>query len=107
MIRFVFSALFMIAGLAMFTTSVVGNFRFSYILNRMQSSSLCDTFGTLLIVISLIIRNGWDITTAKLILMVAFLWFANPVSAHFLAKTEVISDDDIKEKCEVVHHDHI
>ncbi len=107
MIRFVLSAVFMVAGLIVFTASVVGNFRFSYILNRMQASSLCDTLGTLLIIISLVIANGFDVTSLKLGLMVLFLWFANPVSSHFLAKTEIISDETIKEKLEVVHHDDI
>ncbi len=107
MIRFLFSAIFMISGLVIFTTSVVGNFRCGYILNRMQAASISDTFGAMLIIISLIIANGFDITSLKLLLVMLFLWFANPVASHFLARTEIISDEKITEKCEVVHNDYI
>ncbi len=107
MIRFVFFAICMFLGMALFTASVVGNYRYGYVLNRMQAGSIADTLGAMLIIIALIIANGFDITALKLILVILFLWFANPVASHFLAKTEIISDEDIREKCEVVHNDHI
>ncbi len=107
MIRLIISAVLMILGLVVFTTSIVGNFRFAYVLNRMQASSLSDTLGAMLIILSLIVASGLTLTSLKLVLMIAFLWFANPVAGHFLAKTEIISDEKIKEKCEVVHFDDI
>lgn len=107
MIRFLLSAFIMLLGLLSFTTAAIGNYRFSYILNRMQASSISDTLGSALVIISLIIAKGIDITSAKLLLLVLFLWFANPVAAHFLAKTEIIVDENIKEQCEVVYNDSI
>ncbi len=107
MIRFVLFTICMFLGMALFTASVVGNYRYGYVLNRMQAGSISDTLGAMLIIIALIIANGFDITALKLILVILFLWFANPVASHFLAKTEIISDEDIREKCEVVHNDHI
>ena len=104
MISFIFSAVFMICGLIVLTAAV-SNFRFNYILNRMQASSISDTLGAFLIIMSIIIANGFDGVSLKLILVIAFLWFANPVASHFLAKTEIISDEDISKKCEVVNND--
>ena len=60
-----------------------------------------------LIIIGLIIVSGFNATTVKLIVMVMFLWFANPVSSHFLARTEIITNENIMQECEVVRHDSI
>lgn len=107
MIRFILAAVFLIAGLIVLAISAIGNYRFSYVLNRMQVSSISDTLGAMFIIIGLIIANGFNVTSLKLVLMILFLWFANPVASHFLAKTEVISNDDISKECEVVHNDDI
>ncbi|MGL5149771.1 MAG: cation:proton antiporter [Clostridium sp.] len=107
MIKLILAGLFLIAGLIVLIISSVGNYRFSFILNRMQVSSISDTLGAMFIIVGLIILSGFNMTSLKLVLMILFMWFANPVASHFLAKTEVISNDDIINECEVVHHDDI
>ncbi len=107
MIRFIFSAVFMILGLIICTIAVIGNFKYSHVLNRMQVAAIADTLGATFIIVSLIIANGLDILGLKLVLVLAFMWFVNPVSSHFLAKAEIITDEKITEKCEVKKNDSI
>ena len=107
MIKFIISAIFIAVGIFVLATAMVGNFRFGYVLNRMQVGATSDTLGSALIIIGLIIVSGLNATTVKLIIMVLFLWFANPVSSHFLARTEIISNENIMQECEVVRHDSI
>ena len=107
MIKFIISAIFIAVGIFVLATAMVGNFRFGYVLNRMQVGATSDTLGAALIIIGLIIVSGLNATTVKLIVMVLFLWFANPVSSHFLARTEIISNENIMQECEVVRHDSI
>lgn len=107
MIKFIISAIFIAVGIFVLATAMVGNFRFGYVLNRMQVGATSDTLGAALIIIGLIIVSGFNATTVKLIIMVLFLWFANPVSSHFLARTEIISNENIMQECEVVRHDSI
>lgn len=107
MIRYIISALFIVMGIAVLATAMVGNFRFGYVLNRMQVGATSDTLGAALIILGLIVASGIGATTVKLVVMVAFLWFANPVSSHFLARTEIISNEKITKECEVVRHDSI
>ncbi len=107
MIRFVLSAIFMLIGLIVITISVYGNFKYSYILNRMQVASISDTLGAMFIILSLLLYTGLDILGIKLILVIAFLWFANPVASHFLARTEIVSDDEITDKVEVIDNDYL
>ncbi len=107
MIRYIISALFIVMGIVVLAAAMVGNFRFGYVLNRMQVGATSDTLGAALIIFGLIVASGIGATTVKLVVMVAFLWFANPVSSHFLARTEIISNENITKECEVVRHDSI
>ncbi|MBP0980075.1 MAG: monovalent cation/H(+) antiporter subunit G [Oscillospiraceae bacterium] len=107
MIKYILSAVFIVMGIVVLATAMVGNFRFGYVLNRMQVGATSDTLGAALIIIGLILVSGFNATTVKLIVMVLFLWFANPVSSHFLARTEIITNENIMQECEVVRHDSI
>lgn len=107
MIRFIISAISIILGLIVIATAMVGNYRFGYVLNRMQVSATADTLGAFLVILGLVVAEGFSVITLKLVIMIAFLWFANPVSSHFLARTEIIANEKITEECEVVHNDDI
>ncbi|MFI3115418.1 MAG: monovalent cation/H(+) antiporter subunit G [Clostridia bacterium] len=107
MIRIIVASILMVLGLEVLLTAVIGNFRFAFVLNRMQASATADTLATLLVIGSLIVLSGFSWITVKLIMVIAFLWFANPVASHFLAKTEIIVNKDILDECEVVEYDNI
>ena len=105
MIRLIIAAPFILAGVAVIISALIGNFKFGYVLNRMQIGATADTLGTMLIIIGLIVIKGFEILTVKLVIMILFLWMANPVASHFLARTEIISNENIKEECEVCDTD--
>ena len=103
--RFIVAALLMVAGLSTLFATTVGLFRFNNVLNRINVAAKCDTFGVLLTFSSLIVMLGWDIASLKLILVIVFLWLANPVSGHLIAHLEVATNPDIREVCEVIPYD--
>ena len=105
MIRLILSALFVFAGVNVIVTALIGNYRFSYVLNRMQVGATVDTMGAILVLIGLIIKSGVNMISVILLIMIIFFWVAGPVSSHFLARTETISNPNILEECEVVSHD--
>lgn len=107
MIRLILSALFIFAGVNVIITALVGNFRFNYVLNRMQVGATADTMGAILVLIGLIIKTGLNMISVKLFIMIIFFWVASPVSSHYLARTEAIANENILEECEVVRHDNI
>ena len=94
---------FIIAGVIIIASAMVGNFRFGYVLNRMQVGATADTLGTMLVILGLIIISGINTISLKLVVMILFMWIANPVQSHFLARTEIISNEKITEECEVVN----
>ena len=103
--RFVLAALLMLGGLTTLFATALGIFRFDYVLNRIHVATKCDTFGVLLTFSSLALIFGWDMASLKLLLIICFLWIANPVSGHLIAHLEVVSNPKIRERCEVIRND--
>ena len=101
-IRFIFAALFIAAGVFSSITATFGVFKFKFIMNRMHSAAIGDTMAVFFIIIGLIIINGFNFLSLKLLLILLFFWFASPVSSHLLAKFEVAVDESVKDECEVI-----
>ena len=103
--RFILAALFMVAGLIVLFGATLGLFRFKYVLNRVHVTASSDTFGVLLTYISLMLIFGWNSSLLKLLIVIIFLWIANPVSSHLIAHIEIATNLRIDQECEVVRHD--
>lgn len=104
-LRFGVAALLMLGGLWALFTTTVGMFRFHYVLNRIHVAAKCDTFGVLLSLGSLMVMSGFTVTSLRLLLLIVFLWIANPVSSHLIAYLEVATNPKIEEECEVMFLD--
>lgn len=93
-IRFLVGATLIILGLLMFAVEVFGVFRFNYILNRMHSAAMGDTLSIASCLLGLMLICGFNFTSLKLFLVVAFLWFASPASSHLIARVEVVTNEE-------------
>lgn len=100
-IRFVLVSLFMVAALFTLLTGVLGAFRFKYVMNRMHAAAINDTLGILLATIALIIAQGPDFVSLKLLLAVVFLWLTSPVSSHLIARLEITVNENREKEMEV------
>ena len=101
-IRFGIAAVLILVGLFVIGVAIFGIFRFNFILNRMLIAAACDTLGTLMILLGLLILEGFSTMSLKLILIVGFMWLANPISSHLICKLEIETNEKIEEECEVV-----
>lgn len=93
-IRFLAGAVLLLMGLGIFLIEMIGVFRFKYVLNRMHAAAMGDTLGIGFSIIGLIVMNGLDFTSLKLLLVLAFLWFSSPASSHLIARLEVTTDEE-------------
>ncbi|MBQ9300974.1 MAG: monovalent cation/H(+) antiporter subunit G [Clostridia bacterium] len=91
-IRFILSAVLVLAGLLFVISSVVGVWRFQYVLNRMHAAALGDTLGMLLIVLGVAVRSGFQMTTLKLLLLAVIWWLSSPVASHLIGRLEITTD---------------
>ncbi len=100
-IKFGFSALFMIIGVFTLLVSMFGVFKYKFAMNRMHFAALGDTLGLLSCLLSVIIFFGFSFTILKIFLVIAFLWFASPVSSHLMTRLEATTNDELVDECEV------
>ena len=107
MIRYLISAACIIFGIVVIASAMVGNYRFGYVLNRMQVGATADTLGAFFVIFGLVIASGFTVISLKLCIMIGFLWFANPVASHFLARTEIISNENILDEVVFIKDGHI
>lgn len=104
-VRFFFVIMFLLSGMSIFFLEIFGVFRFRYLLNRMQIAAMGDTLGISLCITGLMIANGLNFITAKMVLVIIFLWFASPVSSHMISKLEYVTGEKIEEHCRVLDID--
>lgn len=100
-IRDVIGVFFLLFGLFVFFTAVLGLFRFRYVLNRMHAAAVGDTLGIFCILIGLFLLHGFTMASFKTLLILLFLWLTSPVASHLIAEMEVTTIQDVKTECEV------
>lgn len=101
-IRFVVTAVLVLAGLAVCCASVFGVYRFNYAANRMHAAAMGDTLGVGLCLLGFAVSAPDAFTALKLLLVIVFLWIAGPVSSHLVCKLEIETDEQ-RDEYMVVH----
>lgn len=107
MIRLAVSAVLILSGLFVLGIATLGIFRFESVLNRIHVAAKCDTLGALLVLSGLIVLGGPGAFSLKLALVIAFLWLANPVASHLVARAEVATNERIRETCDILDIDEL
>lgn len=101
-IRLVIGVGFIISGLFLFGVATFGLFKMRYVLNRVHCAAITDTLATLCVLVGLMTLNGFNFMSLKLFIVLVFLWLTNPVGTHLVGRTEVITNPNIEQECEVV-----
>jgi len=102
MIRTVLSLILMGSGLFILGIATVGIFRFKYVLNRIHVAAKCDTLGAIFFLSGLAVWSGWNLTSLKILLILAFLLITNPVASHLVARTEIRTNPELEDMCKVI-----
>lgn len=93
----VLMSVFMIGGLFFFMVGTLGILRFPDIYTRAHSAAKCDTLGTVLCLMSLIIYSGLNVVSLKILLILVFVWITNPTATHLIAKAAYLRKASMKE----------
>lgn len=81
-------AIFFFGGLFFFMVGTLGIIRFPDVFTRAHSAAKCDTLGAVLCLASLVVLNGLNMVSLKIVLILIFVWIANPTATHLIAKAE-------------------
>ena len=92
-IQFAVGAILIALGVGVLALSVIGVYRFRYVLNRMHAAAMGDTLGILLVLGGLIVISGFRAVSLKLLLTIGLLWLTSPVASHLIARLEIHTND--------------
>lgn len=106
-VRFSLSALFILGGLFVLGIATLGIFRLDYVLTRIHVAAKCDTLGIMLVLLGLMLRGVPLFSGLKMLLVIAFMWLAGPVSSHLIVRMEVLSCKRSDKKCGEVLDDSV
>lgn len=85
-IRIFIATGFLFWGVFFFIVGSIGVLRFPDAMTRAHGAAKADTLGAVLCLMGLMLYSGFNAVTVKLILIVIFLWTANPTATHIIAK---------------------
>jgi multicomponent Na+:H+ antiporter subunit G len=74
------------SGAIFIVISAIGINRMPDVFTRLHAVSVGDTFGAALMLLGMMVVAGFSLVTAKLLLLLLFLWFMGPVATHAIAR---------------------
>ncbi len=80
-------------GLFFLLVGTIGILRLPDILTRAHSAAKCDTLGALLSLSSLIIIQGFSLTSIKIFTIIIFIWITSPTATHLITEAYVRKND--------------
>jgi multicomponent Na+:H+ antiporter subunit G len=95
--RILIASIFLFGGLIFFMVGTVGVLRFKDVFTRAHSAAKCDTLGAMLSLTSLIIYNGVNWVSLKIILIIIFVWITNPTATHIITNVAHENSKRVKE----------
>lgn len=69
-----------------FIVSAIGINRMPDVFTRLHAASVGETFGAGLMLLGMMVVAGFSLVSAKLLLLLLFLWFMGPVATHAIAR---------------------
>jgi multicomponent Na+:H+ antiporter subunit G len=98
----IISSILLIAGVFMGLSGAVGLFKFPDFFTRVHAASVTDSVAVICIIGGLLLQTSFDLNTAKLLFILAFLMITSPTASHALAKSArhggLLTMPEVKEK---------
>ncbi len=90
-LQVVVSGIFIAMGCFFMFVSAVGIVRLPDFYSRMHPAGKGDTLGQAMVLLGLMVYEGLTLVSAKLLLILVFIFLANPTATHALAKAAYIA----------------
>ena len=90
----ILSWILLLSGSCFAVVGALGVIRMPDLFTRLHAAGVTDTMGAGLILAGLMLQGGVSLVTAKLILILGFLWFSSPVSTYALARAALASGQE-------------
>ncbi len=81
-------------GVFFFIVGLLGLLRLPDVFTRLHATTKCDTLGVGAIIFGLMIYQGFDLTSVKLLMIIFFVYLTNPTAAQIISKGGYVSGVD-------------
>ena len=105
-IRLLAAGLLIAAGVIAGAISVLGVFRFRFVMNRMHCAAILDTISMAGILGGLMLAKASMAFTPKLLAALVVLWVGSPIASHLVAKMEIATDETAGEHIKLEEDTH-
>ncbi len=78
-------------GLFFMLVAVIGFIRLPDLFSRLHVTGILDTLGAPLVLLGVAVWTGFSLTSGKLLLGIAFLYFTSPMVGHLLSRSAIES----------------
>jgi multicomponent Na+:H+ antiporter subunit G len=78
-------------GIFLFASGTLGLIRLPDFYCRMHATGKCDTLGALLALLGLVVYNGFNLVSLKIIFIVVFIFVANPTATHAIGRAALVN----------------
>ena len=95
-IRTILGVALICLGVVVVLIAALGLLRFKETLDLIHAGALADTMGVFLVLAGVMVLWGVTVASAKLVLALVILWVTNPVSAHLIARMELVTGRGIE-----------
>lgn len=79
----------MVVGAFLFVVAAIGVNRLPDFFSRAHAATKPDTLGLICLLLGLAIYDGFSLNTLKMVLIIVFVFLANPVASHALGRAAI------------------
>lgn len=90
-IRTIITGILLALGCFFIVVASIGIVRFPDFYSRMHPAGKSDTLGQFLILLGLIVYEGFSLVSVKLLMIIILIFIVNPTATHALAKAAYLS----------------
>ena len=105
-IRLLAAGLLIAGGVIAGAVSILGVFRFRFVMNRMHCAAILDTIAMAGILGGLMLAKASMAFTPKLLAALVVLWVGSPIASHLVAKMEIATDETAAEHIKLEEDTH-
>ena len=95
MTNIIIGSIFLVLGIICGIISILGIYRFKFVMNRMHAAAIVDALSLSLIVVGLIIISLNLDFVFKLGLILVFQWVGSPIASHMVMRLEKETDKEL------------
>lgn len=90
----IIAAILLFIGGSFMFVSAIGVIRLPDFYTRLHASSIGETFGLVLAGLGMVIYHGWNLTSAKILLIIVALFLVNPIGTHLIGKAAIRAGEE-------------